>query len=40
MIMDVYNEGHRDFGENYVDELCEKAKQLPKDIKWHFIGHL
>jgi len=36
----LYNLGQRDFGENYVQELEEKYKQLPKDIRWHFIGHL
>jgi pyridoxal phosphate enzyme (YggS family) len=39
-IFELYNLGHRDFGENYVQELVEKAEQLPKDIRWHFIGHL
>lgn len=39
-IMDLYNLGHRDFGENYVQELVEKESLLPKDIHWHFIGHL
>jgi pyridoxal phosphate enzyme (YggS family) len=39
-ILTLYNSGHRDFGENYVQELVEKAQQLPKDIRWHFIGHL
>jgi pyridoxal phosphate enzyme (YggS family) len=39
-IMELYNLGQRDFGENYVQELVEKAEQLPKDIRWHFIGHL
>jgi pyridoxal phosphate enzyme (YggS family) len=39
-ILELYNLGHRDFGENYVQELIEKEKQLPKDIRWHFIGHL
>jgi pyridoxal phosphate enzyme (YggS family) len=39
-IMALYEKGHRDFGENYVQELIEKASELPKDIKWHFIGHL
>lgn len=39
-ILDLYKLGHRDFGENYVQELVEKAEQLPKDIRWHFIGHL
>jgi PLP dependent protein len=39
-ILALYNLGQRDFGENYVQELVEKYKQLPKDIRWHFIGHL
>jgi PLP dependent protein len=39
-IMALYALGHRNFGENYVQELVEKAEQLPKDIRWHFIGHL
>ena len=39
-IMELYNAGHRDFGENYVQELADKYQQLPKDIRWHFIGHL
>ena len=39
-ILSLYNEGHRDFGENYVQELTDKQVQLPKDINWHFIGHL
>ena len=39
-ILELYHLGHRDFGENYVQELKEKAEQLPKDIRWHFIGHL
>jgi len=39
-ILELYELGHRDFGENYVQELAEKAAQLPKDIRWHFIGHL
>ena len=39
-ILELYNLGHRDFGENYVQELSEKAKQFPNDIRWHFIGHL
>lgn len=39
-ILEAYDAGHRDFGENYVQELTEKEKALPKDIKWHFIGHL
>jgi len=39
-IRELYDLGHRDFGENYVQELAEKAEELPKDIRWHFIGHL
>ena len=39
-ILELYNAGQRDFGENYVQELTEKYQQLPKDIHWHFIGHL
>lgn len=39
-IHNLYNLGHRDFGENYVQELVEKQGQLPADIHWHFIGHL
>jgi PLP dependent protein len=39
-IVELYNLGHHDFGENYVQELVEKAEELPKDIRWHFIGHL
>ena len=39
-ILELYDLGQRDFGENYVQELLEKHKTLPKDIKWHFIGHL
>ncbi len=40
MIQEVYNAGIRNFGENKVQELCEKYGKLPKDIKWHMIGHL
>ncbi|HET6768046.1 MAG TPA: YggS family pyridoxal phosphate-dependent enzyme [Chitinophagaceae bacterium] len=39
-ILELYQLGHRDFGENYAKELVAKAGQLPKDIRWHFIGHL
>lgn len=39
-IYELYNLGHHDFGENYVQELVDKEAQLPKDIRWHFIGHL
>ena len=39
-ILELYNLGQRDFGENYVQELVGKYEQLPKDIHWHYIGHL
>lgn len=39
-LKEVYSSGHRDFGENRVQELVEKHEQLPKDIHWHVIGHL
>lgn len=39
-IQELYALGQRDFGENYVQELTEKAPLLPSDIRWHFIGHL
>ncbi|MFV0378362.1 MAG: YggS family pyridoxal phosphate-dependent enzyme [Mangrovibacterium sp.] len=39
-IMEAYNAGQRVFGENKVQELCQKHEQLPNDIRWHFIGHL
>jgi len=39
-ILELYNLGQKDFGENYMQELVEKERQLPKDIRWHFIGHL
>lgn len=39
-IQELYELGHRDFGENYVQELVEKQEKLPNDIHWHFIGHL
>src|SRR6187399_356254 len=39
-ILALYDLGHRDFGENYVQELAAKQEALPKDIRWHFIGHL
>ena len=40
MLREVYDAGARDFGENKVQEICEKYDQLPSDIKWHMIGHL
>jgi hypothetical protein len=36
----LYDLGQRDFGENYVQEMVDKYEALPKDIRWHFIGHL
>lgn len=39
-LMELYALGQRAFGENYVQELVDKAAALPKDIEWHFIGHL
>lgn len=39
-IKELYDLGQKDFGENYVQELAEKCERLPKDIQWHFIGHL
>ncbi len=39
-ILALYELGHRDFGENYVQELVDKQSKLPADIRWHFIGHL
>jgi pyridoxal phosphate enzyme (YggS family) len=36
----LYDLGQRDFGENFVQELAAKYEALPKDIRWHFIGHL
>lgn len=39
-ILKLYELGQRDFGENYVQELVDKQALLPKDIRWHFIGHL
>ena len=40
MIEEAYECGCRDFGENKVQELCDKYEVLPKDIRWHLIGHL
>lgn len=39
-VMEAYNAGQRVFGENRPQELFAKAKELPADIEWHFIGHL
>ena len=40
VIMEAYDCGERDFGESRVQELLPKYEALPKDIRWHFIGHL
>jgi len=40
MILDFYEQGQLDFGENRVQELTDKYDALPKDIRWHFVGHL
>src|SRR5690606_20846577 len=39
-ILEAYEAGIRDFGENKVQEMTEKQSQLPSDIRWHMIGHL
>ena len=39
-IMEAYNCGLRDFGENKVQDMVKKQENLPKDIRWHLIGHL
>lgn len=39
-IQDAFDAGQRDFGENKVQELVSKYEALPKDIRWHMIGHL
>ncbi|MEM9325798.1 MAG: YggS family pyridoxal phosphate-dependent enzyme [Bacteroidota bacterium] len=40
LLQEAYDAGQRDFGENKVQELAAKAEVLPKDIKWHMVGHL
>jgi len=39
-VLSAYSVGQRHFGENKVQELCDKWESLPKDIHWHIIGHL
>ena len=39
-IMEAYNAGQRDFGENKAQDLVAKHQALPNDIRWHFTGHL
>ena len=40
MLMEAYDAGARDFGENKVQEILNKKPELPEDIRWHMIGHL
>ena len=40
LLEEAYNADVRDFGENKVQEMCEKYEVMPKDISWHMIGHL
>ena len=40
MLREAYDAGQRVFGENHVQELQQKAGQMPKDVEWHLIGHL
>lgn len=40
MLQEIYDQNIRDFGENKVQEMCDKMEVLPKNIKWHMIGHL
>lgn len=40
MLKEVYDTGIRTFGENKVQEMCQKMDELPEDIRWHMIGHL
>ncbi len=40
MLREAYEAGVRDFGENRVQELLDKIPQMPKDVRWHMIGHL
>jgi pyridoxal phosphate enzyme (YggS family) len=39
-VMEIYEQGHRDFGENRAQEMAAKAAELPQDIRWHFVGAL
>jgi hypothetical protein len=39
-ILEAYDTGHRDFGENKIQDMTDKHEALPKDIKWHMIGHV
>ena len=39
-ILEAYNAGQKVFGENKIQEMTEKYEELPKDIKWHMVGHV
>lgn len=39
-IQEAYDAGQRDFGENKIQEMVEKHQDLPKDVRWHMIGHV
>ncbi|MDD6193697.1 MAG: YggS family pyridoxal phosphate-dependent enzyme [Lachnospiraceae bacterium] len=39
-LMEIYDAGIRTFGENKVQEMCDKMEEMPADVKWHMIGHL
>lgn len=39
-LMEAYNAGQRIFGENKIQEMADKYQEMPKDIKWHMIGHV
>lgn len=39
-LQEAYDAGIRDFGENKIQEMCDKYEVLPKDIRWHMIGHV
>ena len=40
MLQEIYDENIRDFGENKVQEMCDKIENMPSDVNWHMIGHL
>ncbi|MEW5692556.1 MAG: YggS family pyridoxal phosphate-dependent enzyme [Candidatus Hydrogenedentota bacterium] len=40
LIKEIYDAGHRDFGENYIQEALKKIEKLPDDIRWHYVGRL
>ena len=40
LLMNAYDSGQRDFGENKIQEMTDKSESLPKDIRWHMVGHV